>query len=188
MATGSAKAKMIAMVGLPVVCVLAVLIPMEEGVVYQTYRDPVGIISSCMGHTGPELKMGQRFTKEQCDEQMWVDLVKHAEPAMKCSGSPFGPRGVAAIDFAYNKGVGNFCRSTFAKKLAARDPLACDEPLRWVYADNGRLDCRILSNNCYGLVKRAVRTKAICSGDLSGLGVLVDFGPDIGSVQAGATP
>ncbi len=44
----------------------------------RTYRDPIGIVSACTGHTGPELRTGQTFTKEQCTEMLDVDLLKYA--------------------------------------------------------------------------------------------------------------
>lgn len=173
----SAKTRFIALVGLPAALALATLIPKEEGVVLKTYRDPVGILTSCMGHTGPELKLGQVFTRAQCDETMYLDLIKHAEPVIKCAGPMDGPKTVSAIDFGYNKGVYAFCNSGFAQKLKAKDPAACEEPLRWVYATkNGRkLDCRIRSNDCYGLVLRAERTKRLCQGDTSDLGIEIDW-------------
>jgi lysozyme len=185
----SMKQRFIALVGLPVALALASLIPAEEGVVLKTYRDPVGIITSCMGHTGPELKMGQTFTREQCNEQMYADLIKHAEPAMKCAGNPQGPQLVAAIDFAFNKGVNGFCTSTYARKLKARDPAACNEPLRWTNVTvGGRLvSCYDPKNQCRGLVTRAERNSRMCQGDMSDLAINVDFTQG-GELPAGETP
>jgi len=173
----NARAKLIALIGLPAVLALGTLIPQEEGVVLKTYRDPVGIITSCMGHTGPELRLGMTFTRAECDTQMYTDLLKHAEPVIKCAGPLQGPRVVAAIDFAYNKGTSGFCNSGFARKLKSAAPDACDEPLKWVYATKAgkKLDCRVRSNDCYGLVLRAQRTKRMCEGDMSDLGLDIDW-------------
>ena len=81
-----AKARFFALVGLPAALALGILIPKDEGVVLKTYRDPVGILTSCMGHTGPELKLGQTFTRAECDQTMYTDLVAHTEPVVKCMG------------------------------------------------------------------------------------------------------
>jgi lysozyme len=176
------KARFVALVGLPVAMALATLIPRDEGMVLKTYRDPVGILTSCMGHTGPELKLGQTYTREQCDQQMFADLLKHTDPVVQCMGTTVWNRTppyqrVAIVDFAYNKGVTAFCTSTYKAKLVARDPLACQEPLRWtnVTLSGRKVSCYVRSNNCYGLVLRAERNQRMCSGDMSDLGLDIDF-------------
>ena len=175
-----AKQRFIVLVGAPVAVVMGILIPREEKVVLATYRDPVGIITSCAGHVDPTLRMGMKFTAAQCNEQMYEDLIKHTVPIIKCIGQVNwdrmpGPQKVGAIDFAYNKGVTAFCTSTYKRQLAEQSPAACSQPLRWNYANGGKVDCRIRSNNCYGVILRNQRNSRMCTGDMSDLGIDIDF-------------
>ena len=40
---------------------------------------PMGIVTACRGRTGPELNMGQTNTRQQCEEMLYKDVVKHAD-------------------------------------------------------------------------------------------------------------
>lgn len=67
----------------------------------------------------------------------------------------------AFLDLEFNIGSGAFCGSTLVRKLNSGDHKgACDEILRWVYADGK--DCRIAENNCLGIVKRRYDEHAMC--------------------------
>ncbi|MFZ6767753.1 lysozyme [Undibacterium sp. Di26W] len=129
----SAKDKLIALVGVTAASGALYLTTASEGTVLKVYKDPVGILTSCMGHTGPELKLGQTFTLEQCQEQQYADLLKHAA-ALDCVKTPLTDGEKAAyLSFAYNVGVSNFCKSTLVKlKNDGRSMAACDQLLRWV--------------------------------------------------------
>lgn len=39
----------------------------------------MGIVTACTGHTGPELNIGQTCTRQQCEEMLYKDVVKHAD-------------------------------------------------------------------------------------------------------------
>jgi lysozyme len=138
---------------------LALAVPLIahfEGTVYRTYRDPIGILTSCTGHTGPELMMGQTWTQEQCDQQLYGDLMKHA-PALDCVHRPLTDGQKAAfLSFAFNVGNGNFCKSTLVRKANAGDmPGACAELSRWTLAGGKELP---------GLVRRRAAERAMCEG------------------------
>jgi lysozyme len=79
----------------------------HEGTVHRTYRDPIGIVTACTGHTGPELRMGQTFTREQCEAMLYQDLAQHAD-ALGCIRQPLtdGQR-AAFLSFAFNVGEGH---------------------------------------------------------------------------------
>lgn len=132
--------RLVAKVGVGVAALLLAAVPLFEGTVLKTYRDPIGIITSCTGHTGPELKMGQTFTKAQCDEQLAGDLLKHADD-LRCVRQPISDHEKAAyISFAFNVGAGQFCGSTLVKKLNAGNHYgACAELKKWVYAGGKKL-------------------------------------------------
>lgn len=148
------KQRLAAKVGAGTAALLIALVPVFEGTVLRTYRDPVGILTSCMGHTGPELRMGQTFSLSQCNEQLAQDLLKHAD-ALKCINRPLTDGQKAAfVSFAYNVGNGAFCGSTLARKANAGDLAgACAELSRWTYAKGQQLP---------GLVKRRQVERKVC--------------------------
>lgn len=59
----------------------SLLLPFE-GTVNKTYLDPVKILTSCTGHTGKELILGQTFTDEQCTDQLIKDIQVHDRQLM----------------------------------------------------------------------------------------------------------
>ena len=157
MADGDNRNKLVACVGTACAAILFVCVPLFEGTRTDVYVDPVGIVTACTGHTGKNLKVGQTFTKEQCQDLLVADLLRHAEPVLKCTPSlaKQPQRLAAAVSFAFNVGPTAYCSSTFAKKLNANDPSACAELSRWVKAGGKTLP---------GLVKRRAAERAICEG------------------------
>ena len=154
----SDKAKLIAKIGATAVALVIPVVTYYEGKVNRTYVDPVGVLTSCYGHTGPELKPGQTFTDEQCLAQLEADLTKHAI-ALDCVRTPLTDGQKAAfLSFAFNVGNGAFCSSTLVRKANTGDmPGACSELSKWVYAGGKQLP---------GLVKRRAAERAMCERDL----------------------
>ena len=154
----SDKAKLIAKIGGAAALLVRSAVPVYEGVILKTYRDPIGIVTACVGHTGPELEMGQTFTRAQCDDMLASDLLKHAA-ALDCIKAPMKDGQKAAfLSFAFNVGNGAFCGSTLARKANAGDmPGACAELSKWVYAGGKQLP---------GLVPRRASERAMCERDL----------------------
>lgn len=153
------KAKFIAIVGAGAAALAVPLVQHYEGTVFSTYRDPVGIITACTGHTGPELKMGQTYTRQQCEEMLYKDLAKHAD-ALSCVRTPLtdGQR-AAFLSFAFNVGDDAFCRSTLVRKANAGDINgACAELSRWTYASGKQLP---------GLVRRRAAERQLCEQGLA---------------------
>lgn len=153
------KAKFIAIVGAGAAALAMPLVQKYEGTVFSTYRDPVGIITACTGHTGPELKMGQTYTRQQCEEMLYKDLAKHAD-ALSCVRAPLtdGQR-AAFLSFAFNVGDDAFCRSTLVRKANAGDiDGACAELSRWTYAGGKQLP---------GLVRRRAAERQLCEAGLA---------------------
>ena len=150
----SNKAKLIAKLGLGAVALAVPVVMMYEGLITRTYRDPIGILTACYGHTGPELRMGQRYTEAECERMLNADLLKHAA-ALDCITRPMTDGQKAAfLSFAFNVGNARFCSSTLARKANAGDMAgACAELSRWTYAGGKPLP---------GLVKRRATERAIC--------------------------
>ncbi len=137
------------------------MIAVHEGYMPGTYVDPVGILTSCFGHTGAELRKNQTYTYNQCIEQLASDLVVHDKQMLKHINVPLSDEEHAAyLSFVYNVGVGNFESSTLLKKLNGRDRVgACEQLTKWVYAKGVKLK---------GLVKRRSEERALClSGNLN---------------------
>lgn len=146
----------------------AYLITPSEGLVTKTYLDPVGILTSCYGHTGKELKLGQTFTQEQCDKQFAQDLIKHDQEMSTYVHVPWlsDYEHAGILSFCYNVGVANCTNSTLMRKLNEGDHIAaCRELAKWTRA--GGKDCRIASSNCSGIVTRRDKEMKWCLGEVS---------------------
>jgi lysozyme len=102
------------------------LIKNYEGLRYSSYADPVGIPTICYGHTGPEVRLGQRATQEQCDTLLMQDIAKHQRvligPRNCIASVPLtGNQLDALTSLTFNIGGAKFCGSTLAAKLRLRD-------------------------------------------------------------------
>lgn len=107
-----------------------------EGRRHEPYRDVVGVLTVCDGHTGKDIVPGKYYTDTECDALLNQDLTRvkaQVDPLIKVS-IPESER-AAFYSFAYNVGTGAFARSTLLKKLNAGDNAgACNELKRWTYA------------------------------------------------------
>lgn len=141
--------------GALLLCV-SVLAP-SEGYVDRVYLDPVNILTSCFGHTGPELRMGQRFTEAECLDQLVNDLHKHDREMLRYIKVPISNNVHAAfLSFCYNVGV-NACSKSTAIRLLNENKTesACKELKRWVYVGKNILP---------GLVTRRQKEYELCMG------------------------
>lgn len=143
--------------GLSLVIAGGFLVVPWEGKVNKVYKDPVGILTSCYGHTGKELRMGQTFTDSQCYGQLHKDLVKHEKEVLRLTYVPLNIYQQAALtSFVYNVGAGNYQTSTMRKKFNNKDYVGgCKELVKWVYAQKIKLN---------GLVNRRGDELEVCLG------------------------
>ena len=149
------RGKLVAVVGAPCAALLLSQVPKFEGMVLRGYRDPVGIVTACAGHTKTAV-MGRAYTLEQCQDILEADLVEHAQGVLACVPELKGRTWplAAASSFAFNVGVGRFCASTMAAKFRAGDVAGgCNELPRWTMAGGKVLP---------GLVARRASERAIC--------------------------
>lgn len=108
-----------------------------EGLYTHAYKDPVGIVTICYGVTNHDrpVRMGDTYSKEECQQMLGEDLVKYMAQAKKCIPKidSFPPhRQAAIVSFTYNVGQGNVCKSSVAKHLnAGRVQQGCDALLAW---------------------------------------------------------
>lgn len=139
-------------------------VPKLEGVVLVAKPDPVGIVTACMGET-QNVTLGQRFTLAECTSRLESRLAEFAAGVNRCTQlSKLTPwQRVAVIDFAYNEGVGAYCRSSIAANFRAGNVAAAcrsfnESPSgkeQWVFAGGVRWP---------GLVERRAKERAWCEG------------------------
>lgn len=153
------KGKLAALVGGGAAALLFTYVPQFEGMVLRGYKDPIGIVTACAGHTKTAV-LGKPYTHDECMQLLQDDLVEHAAGVLACTPQLAGRtyQTAAFVSFAYNVGVGAYCGSTAAKLVRAGDMrAACDQLQRWTKAGGKVLP---------GLVKRRAAEMAICLSDL----------------------
>ena len=135
--------------------IAAPFIVAKEGNILRGYADPIGVPTACAGVTGQNIKIGQHFTVEQCEEmnsQAMANAARSVSRLVKVGIDPYTE--AALISFVYNVGEGAFSRSTLLRKLNSRDiEGACRQLPRWVYADGRKLA---------GLVSRRKEEMQMC--------------------------
>ncbi|MGT2474572.1 lysozyme [Paraburkholderia terrae] len=151
------RKSLVATVGAAAAAALVIIVPKFEGTVLVASPDPVGIVTACMGDT-KDVKLGQRFSPQECEQRLEQRLVEHAQGVERCT--PLAPmtwyQRTAFISFAYNVGVAKYCGSTMAKRAAAHNyAAACSELSRWTFAGGRQLP---------GLIKRRAVERAMCEG------------------------
>ena len=140
----------------------------HEGEVLGSYADPVHgwrVPTACYGQTGPQIRMGQVFTRAECRAMLDADLTNRANQLDRCITRPLPDHSAAAVlSLAYNAGTSAVCGSTLVRQINAGQPPAvyCEQFSRWVFS--GGRDCRDPRSNCRGIVKRRADERALCLG------------------------
>lgn len=127
-----------------------------EGLRTVAYRDVVGIPTVCFGETRG-VKMGDRYTVDECKAMLGDALAEFETGMRKCLKSPDtipAKSYTAFLSLSYNIGTGAFCRSTVARRANAGDIRgACNAIPMWNKA-GGRV--------VKGLVNRRADEQRIC--------------------------
>jgi lysozyme len=147
----------------------------REGWETTAYPDPVHgakVPTYCAGVTGGGVKVGDKFTEEECLRRTMIARVEHIVPILPCvrDDIPVTPRtadylGVMA-NMSANVGNGRekppsgFLGSTMCREMKAGNyRKACDGILLWWRA--GGLDCRT-DRRCRGLWLDRQKAHAAC--------------------------
>lgn len=158
----------------------AFLVAPHEGKVNGTYIDPINIITSCYGHTGSNIKLGQHFSDEECLNQLAKDLGKADKEVSTVIKVPLTYyQRAALVSFTYNVGVTNLRKSTLANEFNNKQyAQGCKQLLRWVYAGGKKLK---------GLETRRQQEYQMCMGKSEflneqniGVNAIIYFGSRIG--------
>lgn len=112
---------------------LLAAIAIFEGSKEEVYVDIVGVPTVCNGHTGPDVKLGDKWSKEKCDATLVKDVRTSGERLLSCVTVPVSQSQYEAFaSLTYNIGAGAFCKSTLVKLLNSGDYAgACRQILRW---------------------------------------------------------
>lgn len=100
-------------------CALAAPIAMRfEGKANVAYADRIArrpVPTTCFGHTGPEVKIGRRFSDRDCAALLEGDLGREAVGVYRCGPPALAGRPLvwaALTDLAHNIGIAATCRSS----------------------------------------------------------------------------
>lgn len=104
-----------------------------EGLRLLAYKDPVGILTIGYGHTGDDVKEGQRITSYGADLLLLQDIERFEREVERLVKVPLTDNQFSAlVCFVYNIGVGNFTKSTLLKCVNEKRFIdASNEFLRW---------------------------------------------------------
>lgn len=137
--TSSLRKKLLAAAGGGAIAIATVMLSGPnglEGREHIPYRDIVGVITVCDGHTGSDIVWGKTYSDAECDALTLSDLqriARQVDPHIKVPTTEM--QRAAVYSFAYNVGANATINSTLLKRLNARDYAgACDQLRRWVYA------------------------------------------------------
>lgn len=111
----------------------------HEGTVHAVYLDPVGIPTSCTGHTGKDTTLdmvGQPRAASVCARLLREDARTAERAVQKCVRTKITQQQYdAMVSLAFNIGGDAFCNSTLVRTLNAGDCRgAADQFMRWVKA------------------------------------------------------
>ena len=118
-----------------------------EGLRLEAYLDPAGVPTIGYGHTGDDVKMGDRISKYWAEDLLRRDLWEVEAAVNELDVATTQGQFDALVSFAFNMGVERLKKSTLLKRIRDGDSRKAitDEWMRWVYADGKKLR---------GLVKR----------------------------------
>ena len=139
-----------------VIALATAMIAPWEGKVNSPYRDPVGVLTVCYGHTGADVGTRRR-TDAECLQLLEGDVKKHAA-VLDCTNGGYKLReGAAIVSLGFNIGVAGYCKSSSAKAAKAGNYAGACEAMSLHIKAKGKV--------LPGLVDRRAFERAICEGD-----------------------
>lgn len=118
-----------------------------EGFRRDAYRDVTGVLTIGYGHTGSDVREGDRLTTYAAEELLLMDLREHERAVRRLKVAYTQGQFDALVSFAFNVGIGRLNRSALLKVIHNGGSKAqiTREFKRWVFAGGHRMP---------GLVKR----------------------------------
>lgn len=112
-----------------------------EGLRLEAYRDAAGVLTIGYGHTGRDVRKGDRITAYYAEELLKGDLGESEAAVRRLHVARTQGQFDALVSFAFNLGAGRLSGSTLLKVIRAggsRNQIR-REFKRWVYADGQKL-------------------------------------------------
>ena len=137
----------------------------SEGFHQSVYIDPAGLPTVCIGRMDRSLKLGQKFSVDECMKMFAEDWKKHQAQLNSVVKVDYKSewQKEALTDFTFNLGITAVKSSTLLRKLNAKDHIgACRELTKWV---KGRVKGQLVTLR--GLVTRRNNTMPYCMGELT---------------------
>lgn len=135
-----------------------------EGVKLKPYYDSVGVRTVCGGET--EHVEEREYTQKECEDRFGVQYGYYSFATArfynaKASEIVTPEIHAAFTDMSYNVGLATVEKSTMIREInAGRPATACAAIL--LYNKAGGRDCRVRSNNCYGVWTRREKIHDLC--------------------------
>ena len=139
---------------------LALAVP-AEGLRQWAYADPVGILTICYGHTGPDVQKGVKYGLDTCKDLLSEDMRKAVEQVERCAPGLPEPVLAAFSDAVFNLGPKIACNpnASYAARYLARGKIeaACNELPKWNRANVAGVFVPLP-----GLTTRRAKEQALC--------------------------
>lgn len=130
-----------------------------EGTRTIPYRDPIGIWTDCVGHTGKDVIPGRTNTMAQCETKFSADQLKAIRAIGACTKVDVPLESFAAFtSFSFNAGPGPYCRKFAPLVNSGHLASACAKLSAYVYAGGVKLP---------GLARRRAIERALCEKGLN---------------------
>ena len=112
-----------------------------EGFRRDAYRDVTGVLTIGYGHTGSDVREGDRLTTYAAEELLLMDLREHERAVRRLKVAHTQGQFDALVSFAFNVGIGRLNRSALLRTIRNGGSKAqiTREFKRWVFAGGKRL-------------------------------------------------
>jgi lysozyme len=112
-----------------------------EGFRRDAYRDAAGVLTIGYGHTGRDVREGDRITTYGAEQLLLIDLKEHEAAVRQLHVARSQGQFDALVSFSFNLGVGRLQRSTLLKVIrrGGSKMAITREFKRWVFAGGKRL-------------------------------------------------
>jgi len=119
------------------------LIKSFEGLFLTSYICPAGVLTIGYGHTGPDVKPGQRYTEQQAEVVLRKDLLRFEQAVLRYVKIPLNQvQFDALVSFVYNIGESAFADSALVRRLNNKEnpsSVAKEELPRWNKGAGGKV-------------------------------------------------
>ena len=107
-----------------------------EGFRRDAYRDVTGVLTIGYGHTGSDVREGDRLTTYAAEELLLMDLREHERAVRRLKVAHTQGQFDALVSFAFNVGIGRLNRSALLRTIRNGGSKAqiTREFKRWVFA------------------------------------------------------